>query len=107
MAIVLRLQLSRTEEEPEVRKPAAEVLNSQTVVNAVVRVLDANDWNLMRSTEICEREALEAAIGRSKGNQSQAARLLGITPRSVYNKVRKYHFQSQRAKPENIFRNDQ
>jgi len=88
MAIVLRLQLSRTEEEPEVRKPAAEVLNSQTVVNAVVRVLDANDWNLMRSTEICEREALEAAIGRSKGNQSQTARLLGITPRSVYNKVR-------------------
>src|SRR5580692_3452424 len=67
MAIVLRLQLSRTEEEPEVRKTAAEVLNSQTVVNAVVRVLDANDWNLMRSTEICEREALEAAIGRSKG----------------------------------------
>jgi DNA-binding NtrC family response regulator len=73
----------------------------------VVRVLDANDWNLTRSMEICERHALEAAMARTQGNQSQTARLLGITPRSVYNKVRKYRLKSQRTKPENIFRKDQ
>ena len=28
---------------------------------------------------------------RAQGNQSQTARLLGITPRSVYNMVRKYN----------------
>jgi transcriptional regulator with GAF, ATPase, and Fis domain len=34
---------------------------------------------------------LEAALHRAQGNQSQTARLLGITPRSVYNMVRKYN----------------
>ena len=63
-------------------------------MNSVVRVLDANDWNLTRSLETCERHALEAAMERMQGNQSQTARLLGITPRSVYNKVRKYQLKS-------------
>jgi DNA-binding NtrC family response regulator len=31
---------------------------------------------------------------RTRGNQSEIARLLGITPRSVYNKVHKYHLKS-------------
>jgi len=49
-------------------------------------VLEANDWNLARSLGDCERQALEAAMTRTRGNQSEVARLLGITPRSVYNK---------------------
>jgi DNA-binding NtrC family response regulator len=107
LPIEILVRLSRAEEEQVVLKPGAEVVNSQTLVSSVVRVLDANDWNLTRSMEICERHALEAAMARTQGNQSQTARLLGITPRSVYNKVRKYRLKSQRAKPENIFRKDQ
>jgi len=57
-------------------------------------LLELNDWNLRRSLENCERQALEAAVKRTQGNQSQVARLLGITPRSVYNKVRKYQLKS-------------
>ncbi|MGH7459572.1 MAG: helix-turn-helix domain-containing protein, partial [Longimicrobiales bacterium] len=53
-------------------------------------VLDANDWNLSRSMEYCERNLLISALDRTRGNHSRAARLLGITPRSVYNKIRKH-----------------
>jgi DNA-binding NtrC family response regulator len=106
LPVEILLQLSGTEEQPVMRKAAPEVLNSQTLVSSVVRVLDANEWNLTRSMEICERHAVEAAMARTQGNQTQTARLLGITPRSVYNKVRKYRLKSQGAKPENIFRKD-
>lgn len=54
-------------------------------------VLDKNGWNLTRSLEYCERLLLESALRRSDGNQTQTAKLLGITARSVYNKVRKHN----------------
>jgi len=61
------------------------------VIARYVRILlDANGWNLSRSLAHCEREAVEAAMQRAHGNQSESARLLGITPRSVYNKMRKH-----------------
>ena len=54
------------------------------------RVLAANSWDLSRSLESCERAMIEAALRKADGNQSRAARLLGITPRSVYKKLRRY-----------------
>ena len=53
-------------------------------------LLGVNGWNLSKSLQHCERIFLEAALHQAQGNQSQTARLLGITPRSVYNKVRKH-----------------
>src|SRR6266516_2809766 len=47
-------------------------------------------WNLERSMKHCEGLLLDAALRRSRGNQSEAARMLGITTRSVYNKLRKH-----------------
>lgn len=94
LPVEILLQLSGTEEEPSARRPDVEIFDSQSLLNSVVRVLDANDWNLTRSLEICERHALEAAMERMRGNQAQTARLLGITARSVYNKVRKYQLKS-------------
>jgi DNA-binding NtrC family response regulator len=55
-----------------------------------LRLLEDNSGNLARTLDYCEREILSAALARSRGNQSQAARALGITPRSVYNKVHKH-----------------
>jgi len=69
---------------------------AQTPVTSFVRLLDASDWNLTRSMEICEQHVLEAAMARTQGNQSEAAKLLGITPRSVYNKLRKYKYDLAR-----------
>ncbi|HEX7317652.1 MAG TPA: sigma 54-interacting transcriptional regulator [Pyrinomonadaceae bacterium] len=57
----------------------------------LARVLDEHGWNLTRSLEYCERLLLESALQRADGNQTQTARLLGITARSVYNKVRKHN----------------
>jgi two-component system, NtrC family, response regulator PilR len=57
----------------------------------LARLLHANSWNLSQSLQYCEKLFLEAALRRAQGNQSQTARLLGITPRSVYNMLRKYN----------------
>jgi DNA-binding NtrC family response regulator len=61
---------------------------------SMLNVLDLNGWNLSRSLHHCERLLLEAALHKAQGNQSQTARLLGITPRSVYNKI--HHYQLPR-----------
>jgi len=63
----------------------------QELLPSMVNLLNSNDWNLARTLQDCERLFLEAALHRAHGNQSHVARLLGITPRSVYNKVHKYH----------------
>ena len=47
-------------------------------------------WNLNKCLSQCEREIVAAALRKTKNNQSQAARLLGLTPRSIYNKLRKH-----------------
>jgi DNA-binding NtrC family response regulator len=73
---------------------AVDMCNRETFTSSIIRVLETNDWNLRRSLENCERQALEAAIQRSRGNQSEIARLLGITPRSVYNKLHKFQLKS-------------
>jgi sigma-54 specific flagellar transcriptional regulator A len=65
---------------------SAEELRAQ-----LARVLDENGWNLTRSLEYCERLLLESALQRADGNQTQTAKLLGITARSVYNKVHKHN----------------
>jgi transcriptional regulator with PAS, ATPase and Fis domain len=68
--------------------------SQREVTSSVVRLLDGNNWRLNRSLASCEKLFLEAALHKTRGNQSQTARLLGITSRSVYNKVRKYHLNS-------------
>jgi transcriptional regulator with GAF, ATPase, and Fis domain len=54
------------------------------------RLLAANGWNLSKSLDSCERSILEVALQEAAGNQSHAARRLGITARSVYNMVRRH-----------------
>lgn len=49
------------------------------------------DWNLARSLAAHERFLVESALRETEGNQSRAAQLLGVTPRSVYNMIRRHH----------------
>jgi two-component system, NtrC family, response regulator AtoC len=62
----------------------------EAIPSYVVHLLDANGWSLSRALEHCERLLLGAALQRAHGNQSQTVRILGITPRSIYNKVQKH-----------------
>ena len=55
-----------------------------------LNILDSNDWSLTKSLAFCERALLKCALQFAQGNQSETARLIGITPRSVYNKVHKH-----------------
>jgi transcriptional regulator with PAS, ATPase and Fis domain len=95
LSVEILRQLLKPIENTTTHKPqAADVFNPETLTAAFVGMLEANGWNLRRSLENCERQVLEAAIRRTRGNQSAMARLLGITPRSVYNKVHKYQLRS-------------
>jgi transcriptional regulator with GAF, ATPase, and Fis domain len=58
-------------------------------------LLIVNGWNLSQALDYCEKSLVESALLLSNGNQSQSARLLGITSRSVYNKVRKHYLNFQ------------
>lgn len=64
--------------------------SSNQPASDVAELLDVLGWDLFRSLDYCEKILLETALRRANGSQSQTARLLGITPRSVYNKLRKH-----------------
>jgi transcriptional regulator with PAS, ATPase and Fis domain len=49
------------------------------------------EWTLARVVGHYERMLVEEALRRAQGNYSQAARALGITPRTLYNKLKKHH----------------
>jgi two-component system, NtrC family, response regulator AtoC len=91
LPVEILLQLLGTEKPSgDIKSEQLITVDSKTLLTAVIHLLEANGRNLPRSMEICERYALEAAMERTRGNQSETARLLGITPRSVYNKLCKH-----------------
>lgn len=49
------------------------------------------EWNFVRAMRQCERVLVEEALRCARGNHSQAARTLGITSRTLYNKLKKHH----------------
>ncbi|NOT56605.1 MAG: sigma-54-dependent Fis family transcriptional regulator [Deltaproteobacteria bacterium] len=65
-----------------------------TLASQLEKLLTANGWTLSEVLGYCERILLEGALRLNDGNQSRTARLLGLTPRSVYSKMRKHHLNS-------------
>ena len=57
---------------------------------SLFRLLQAHDGSLTRTMDHCERLLIGSALEDSHGNQSLVAKALGITPRTVYNKMRKH-----------------
>jgi two-component system nitrogen regulation response regulator GlnG len=83
---------ARSEPASEGHDPPQSTLETpyQHIPPSIISLLDLNGWNLTRALQHCERLLLEAALHRAHGNQSHTAQLLGITPRSVYNKLHKH-----------------
>lgn len=87
---------------PHVWLELLQPINSGTPLPSLLslanRIGEQWDWNLGKCLSECEREIVQAAMLRTRNNQSQAARLLGLTPRSVYNKIRKHKLLDQPEK---------
>ena len=57
---------------------------------ALGELFAAANWNMAGCAQACERALLQAALSRSRGNQAAMARLLGVTPRCIYTKLRRH-----------------
>lgn len=57
-------------------------------------ILAAHGWKLSGSLQEVERIFLSAALARTHGNQTETARLLGLSARSVYTKIRKHNLHA-------------
>ena len=55
-----------------------------------VGVLEAVSWKLGLALDRCEEQIVAAALNASDGNRTRAARMLGISPRTFFNKMRKH-----------------
>ncbi|MCM2334314.1 MAG: sigma-54 dependent transcriptional regulator [Anaeromyxobacteraceae bacterium] len=56
-------------------------------------ILEANGWKLTPSLQAVERLFLLQALERARGNQSETGRLLGLSARSVYTKIRRHRIE--------------
>jgi transcriptional regulator with GAF, ATPase, and Fis domain len=70
-------------------RPGPQPANSGSHPAFVDDLLHRHNFDLGRCVGECEDMLIHAVLESCHGNQAQAARLLGITPRSIYNKLRK------------------
>ncbi len=74
-----------------------DVIDAGTLGRAVCRTTgplhdDDRRYDMATIVEAAERHAIRQALGTSGGNKSKAARLLGITRKSLYRRLVKYDF---------------
>jgi two-component system, NtrC family, nitrogen regulation response regulator GlnG len=83
-------QAGRSGEDGFSGQGESEQLKSSDAGATLQSLLATSAGNLNQALEKCERVLLQMTLEKARGNQSQAAQLLGITPRSVYSKLRKH-----------------
>jgi transcriptional regulator with PAS, ATPase and Fis domain len=97
---VLRgLSATATLATPAGRRPAAEEARAATPP-PLTTLAGQSDWLLPTFIDRCERYLLEAALKKNNGSRTKAARLLGVSSRTVYNKMRKHGLIPPSSGPE-------
>ncbi|MBI4950484.1 MAG: sigma-54-dependent Fis family transcriptional regulator [Myxococcales bacterium] len=76
------------EVEPAV--PSASPARTMPAAPAAPPAPVAGDLPLEQSRQAAEREAIHKALERARGNRTQAARMLGVSRRTLYNKLAEY-----------------
>lgn len=76
---------------PDDDAAGAHASRGAAAASSLGEILRSHRWKLSDSLSHCEREMIDAALLQTKGNRTKAALLLGITPRSMYNKLRRPH----------------
>ena len=79
-------------QDEEARQPVPQT-SEDDFLGHLVKLLNTGAWKLPQCLDYCEKLLLKAALQISNGNQSRTAKVLGITPRSVYNKIHKHNLQ--------------
>lgn len=69
---------------------AAPTSSAQILPLCFQKLMEMHDWNLRKSVDCCEKRLLEEGLRKANGNQSQAARLIGVSARNLYNKLHKH-----------------
>jgi transcriptional regulator with GAF, ATPase, and Fis domain len=59
---------------------------------------DVESLNLSQAIDACERSLIVAALARCQGSQVAAAKLLGVTPRTVFNKVHRHGIEPRTSR---------
>jgi DNA-binding NtrC family response regulator len=72
---VLHFSLESEEDEVNREQPTAEGLTLEAALEAF------------------ERRFLQAALAKNHGNRTRTAAMLGLTPRSIFNKIKKYKLE--------------
>lgn len=92
-AVMANKRIDLADLPQEIRTRASVGLTSQIKVpiNPHLSLGDASRY----ATEKIEVKFITDALKRTSGHQGKAAQLLGITPRTLYNKMKEHHIKSQ------------
>jgi len=56
----------------------------------LLKLMTTHGWTLSELFQHCQKQLLEVALRGTAGKKSQAAQILGLTSRSIYNKIHKF-----------------
>lgn len=88
-------ELPRSALEEVVARPSS-VLPAVSEATSPVRT---NAVNLAAAVDAYERSLIASALAKCNGSQTAAAKLLGVTPRTVFNKIHRHGLERRATRP--------
>ena len=73
--------------------------NVADLVEAACHLVDAGTMTLPQLVSTCEKMVLHKTLQKAKASSSQIAKQLGLSRRTLYNKIRKYELSDPRRSP--------